>query len=116
MNIFIMEDVFLEKTYKIKPAVLGEENYFNSIKIEIMDLSVPVTKAGEWTDYEYNFGHPPRHASFLLKIFAFSAFCLLGYIAYNIYITRKKYKGTPNDLIGDEEDKGMPGGNIGFSM
>ena len=24
--------------------------------------------------------------------------------------TRKKYKGAPNDLIGGEEDRGMPGG------
>ena len=31
-------------------------------------------------------------------------------------MTRKKYKGAPNDLIEGEENKGMPGGNIGFSM
>ncbi len=104
------------QTYKMKPAILGEENSFNSVKIEIRDLSDPVAQAGEWTDYEYNFGHFWRYVSFMLKILALAALCLLGYVAYDIYMTRKKYKGAPNDLIEGEENKGMPGGNIGFSM
>ena len=68
----------------MKPAILGEENSFNSVKIEIRDLSDPVAQAGEWTDYEYNFGHFWRYVSFLLKILALAALCLLGYVAYDI--------------------------------
>ena len=103
-------------TYKMSPATLGEENNFYSVKIEIRDLSDPVAQAGEWTDYEYNFGHFWRYVSFLLKILCVIALGLLGYVGYDIYMTRQKYKGASNDLIGGEEDKGMPGGNIGFSM
>ena len=104
------------QTYKMNPAALGEENKFNAVKIEIRDYSDPIIQAGEWTDYGYNFGHFWRYVSFLLKIISLAALGLLGYVAYDIYMTRKKYKGAPNDLIGGEEDKGMPGGNIGFSM
>ena len=104
------------KTYKMSPATYGEENNFYSVKIEIRELSDPVSQAGEWTNYEYNFGHFWRYVSFFLKILCVGALVLLGYVGYDIYITRQKYKGAPNDLIGGEEDKGMPGGNIGFSM
>ena len=104
------------QTYKMIPAYLGEENTFNNVKIEIRDFSDPISQAGEWTDYEYNFGHFWRYVSFLLKILILAALGLLGYEAYDIYMTRQKFKGAPNDLIGGEEDKGMPGGNIGFSM
>ena len=104
------------QTYKMSPATLGEENKFNSVKIEIRDFSDPISQAGEWTDYGYNFGHFWRYVSVVLKLLALVALGLLGYLAYDIYVTRKKYKDVPNDLIGGEEDKGMPGGNIGFSM
>ena len=104
------------QTYKMNPATLGEENKFNAVKIEIRDYSDPIVQAGEWTDYGYNFGQFWRYVSIVLKILTLAALGWLGYVAYDIYITRKKYKGAPNDLIGGEEDKGMPGGNIGFSM
>ena len=104
------------QTYKMNPAALGEENKFNAVKIEIRDYSDPIVQAGEWTDYGYNFGQFWRYVSIVLKILTLAALGLLGYLAYDIYVTRKKYKGAPNDLIGGEEDKGMPGGNIGFSM
>ena len=104
------------QTYKMNPAALGEENKFNAVKIEIRDYSDPIVQAGEWTDYGYNFGQFWRYVSIVLKILTLAALGLLGYLAYDIYVTRKKYKDAPNDLIGGEEDKGMPGGNIGFSM
>ena len=104
------------QTYKMNPAALGEENKFNAVKIEIRDYSDPIVQAGEWTDYGYNFGQFWRYVSIVLKILTLAALGLLGYVAYDIYVTRKKYKGAPNNLIGGEEDKGMPGGNIGFSM
>ena len=104
------------QTYKMNPATLGEENKFNAVKIEIRDYSDPIVQAGEWTDYGYNFGQFWRYVSIVLKILTLAALGLLGYLAYDIYVTRKKYKDAPNDLIGGEEDKGMPGGNIGFSM
>ena len=104
------------QTYKMNPATLGEENKFNAVKIEIRDYSDPIVQAGEWTDYGYNFGQFWRYVSIVLKILTLAALGLLGYVAYDIYVTRKKYKDAPNDLIGGEEDKGMPGGNIGFSM
>jgi hypothetical protein len=103
------------QTYKMSPATLGEENTFNNVKIEIRDYSDPITQAGEWTDYEYNLGHFWRYVSFLLKILILAALILLGYEAYDIYMTKQKYKGAPNELIGGEEDKGMPGG-LGFAM
>ena len=98
------------KTYKMSPAPLGKVNTFNAVKIEIRDYTDPIVQAGEWTDYDYNFGHFWRYVSFLLKILSLAALGLLGYVAYDIYQTRKKYKGAPNDLIGGEEDRGMPGG------
>lgn len=104
------------QTYKMNPAALGEENKFNAVKIEIRDYSDPIVQAGEWTDYGYNLGHFWRYVSILLKLIILAALGLLGYIAYDVYVTRQKYKGAPNDLIGGEEDKGMPGGNIGFAM
>ena len=104
------------QTYKMSPATLGEENNFNAVKIEIRDLSDPIVQAGEWTDYGYNLGHFWRYVSIILKLITLAALGLLGYIAYDVIATRKKYKGAPNDLIGGEEDKGMPGGNIGFAM
>ena len=104
------------QTYKLSPATLGEENKFNEVKIEVRDLSDPIVQAGEWTDYGYNLGHFWRYVSILLKLIILAALGLLGYIAYDVYVTRQKYKGAPNDLIGGEEDKGMPGGNIGFAM
>ena len=104
------------ETYRMKPATLGEENEFNNVKIEIRDFSDPIIQAGEWTDYDYNFGHFWRYVSVVLKLLALAALGLLGYLAYDIYMTRKKCKDIPNDLIGGEEDKGMRGGNIGFSM
>ena len=104
------------ETYKMKPATLGEENSFKNVKIEIRDFSDPIIQAGEWTDYNYNLGHFQRYVSFFLKLLCLAALGLLGYVAYDIYMTKQKYKGAPNDLIGGEEDKGMPGGNIGFAM
>ena len=104
------------KIYRLKPATLGEENDFRAVKIEIRDFIDPIVQAGEWTEYGYNFGQFWRYVSFLLKILILAALGLLGWVAYDIYITRQKYKGAPNDLIGGEENKGMPGGNIGFSM
>jgi len=94
----------------MSPAPLGKVNTFNSVKIEIRDYTDPIVQAGEWTDYDYNFGQFWRYVSFLLKILSLAALGLLGYVAYDIYQTRKKYKGAPNDLIGGEEDRGMPGG------
>ena len=104
------------KIYRLKPATLGEENDFRAVKIEIRDFIDPIVQAGEWTEYGYNFGQFWRYVSFLFKILILAALGLLGYIAYDIYMTKQKYKGAPNDLIGGEENKGMPGGNIGFSM
>ena len=98
------------ETYKMIPAPVGKVNTFNSVKIEIREYTDPIVQAGEWTDYDYNFGHIWRYVSFFLKILSLAALALLGYVAYDIHQTRKKYKGAPNDLIGGEEDRGMPGG------
>ena len=102
------------QTYLMRPAKFGEENDFRDVEIEIRDFSDPLVQAGEWTDYEYNFGQFWRYISFVLKILCLAALGLLGYVAYDIYITRQKYKNAPNLIAGEEE--GMPGGNIGFSM
>ena len=90
------------------------KNDFRDVEIEIRDFSDPLIQAGEWTDYGYNFGQFWRYISFILKILGLAALGLLGYVAYDIYITREKYKNAPNLIAGEEE--GMPGGNIGFSM
>ena len=100
------------QTYLMRPAKFNEENDFRDVDIEIRDYSDPLIQAGEWTDYDYNFGQFWRYISFVLKILALAALGLLGYVAYDIYVTRQKYKNAPN-LIAEE---GMPGGNIGFSM
>lgn len=102
------------QTYLMRPAKFGEENDFRDVEIEIRDFSDPLIQAGEWTDYGYNFGQFWRYISFILKILGLAALGLLGYVAYDIYITREKYKNAPNLIAGEEE--GMPGGNIGFSM
>ena len=102
------------QTYLMRPAKFGEENDFRDVEIEIRDFSDPLVQAGEWTDYEYNFGQFWRYISFVLKILGLASLGLLGYLAYDIYITREKYKNAPNLIAG--EDEGMPGGNIGFSM
>ena len=102
------------QTYLMRPAKFGEENDFRDVEIEIRDYSDPLVQAGEWTDYEYNFGQFWRYISFVLKILGLASLGLLGYLAYDIYITREKYKNAPNLIAGEEE--GMPGGNIGFSM
>jgi len=96
-------------TYRMVPGILGEEVNFNNVKIEIRELNDPIVQAGEWTDYGYNLGHYWRYISFVLKFVLLAALGLLGYVLYDIYKTREKYKGAPN-LIGDEENKGMPGG------
>ena len=98
------------KTYKMSPATLGKVNNFNGVKIEIRDYTDPIIQAGEWTDYDYNFGQIWRYVSLFLKILSLAALGLLGYVAYDIFQTRKKYKGVRNDLIAGEEDKAMPGG------
>ena len=98
------------ETYKMSQATLGEENKFNSVKIEIRDLNDPIIQAGEWTNYGYNFGHFWRHVSFVLKFLLIASLALIGYISYDVYQLRKKYKGVRNDLIGSEENQGMPGG------
>ena len=102
------------QTYLMRPAKFGEENDFRDVEIEIRDFSDPLIQAGEWTDYEYNFGQFWRYISFVLKILGLASLGLLGFVAYDIYITREKYKNAPNLIAGEEE--GMPGGNIGFSM
>ena len=102
------------QTYLMRPAKFGEENDFRDVEIEIRDFSDPLIQAGEWTDYDYNFGQFWRYISFVLKILCLAALGLLGYVAYDIYVTRQKYKNAPNLIAG--EDEGMPGGNIGFSM
>lgn len=102
------------QTYLMRPAKFGEENDFRDVEIEIRDFSDPLVQAGEWTDYEYNFGQFWRYISFVLKILGLASLGLLGFLAYDIYITREKYKNAPNLIAGEEE--GMPGGNIGFSM
>ena len=102
------------QTYLMRPAKFGEENDFRDVEIEIRDFSDPLLRAGEWTDYEYNFGQFWRYISFVLKIFLLAGLGLLGYLAYDIYTTRQKYKNAPNLIAG--EDEGMPGGNIGFAM
>ena len=102
------------QTYLMRPAKFGEENDFRDVEIEIRDFSDPLVQAGEWTDYEYNFGQFWRYISFVLKILGLASLGLLGFVAYDIYITREKYKNAPNLIAGEEE--GMPGGNIGFSM
>ena len=102
------------QTYLMRPAKFGEENDFRDVEIEIRDFSDPLIQAGEWTDYGYNFGQFWRYISFILKILGLAALGLLGYVAYDIYITREKYKNAPNLIAGEEE--GMPGGNIGISM
>jgi hypothetical protein len=102
------------QTYLMRPAKFGEENDFRDVEIEIRDFSDPLVQAGEWTDYEYNFGQFWRYISFVLKILGLASLGLLGFLAYDIYITREKYKNAPNLIAG--EDEGMPGGNIGFSM
>ena len=96
-------------TYRMVPGILGEEVTFNNVKIEIRELSDPIVQVGEWTDYGYNLGHYWRYVSFVLKFLLLAALGLLGYVCYDIYITREKFKGAPN-LIGGEEDRGMPGG------
>ena len=98
------------KTYKMSPATLGKVNNFNGVKIEIRDYTDPIIQAGEWTDYDYNFGQFWRYVSLFLKILSLAALGLLGYVAYDIFQTRKKYKGIRNDLVAGEEDKAMPGG------
>ena len=98
------------KTYKMSPATLGKVNNFNGVKIEIRDYTDPIIQAGEWTDYDYNFGQFWRYVSLFLKILSLAALGLLGYVTYDIFQTRKKYKGMRNDLIAGEEDKAMPGG------
>ena len=102
------------QTYLMRPAKFGEENDFRGVEIEIRDFSDPLVQAGEWTDYGYNFGQFWRYISFVFKILGLAALALLGYVSYDIYITRQKYKNAPNLIAGEEE--GMPGGNIGFSM
>jgi hypothetical protein len=102
------------QTYLMRPAKFGEENDFRDVEIEIRDFSDPLVQAGEWTDYEYNFGQFWRYISFVLKILGLASLGLLGFLAYDIYITREKYKNAPNLIAAEEE--GMPGGNIGFSM
>ena len=92
------------ETYKMSQATLGEENKFNSVKIEIRDYNDPIIQAGEWTNYEYNFGHFWRYVSFLLKILLLASLALLGYVFYDIYQTKKIYKSGGNDLIRNEEN------------
>ena len=101
------------ETYKMTPAFLGEEKNFYNVKIEIRDYTDPIIQAGEWTDYGYNLGHYWRYLSFILKLVLLASMGLIAYVAYDVYTTRQKYKGAPN-LIGGEEDKGMPGGNLGI--
>ena len=97
------------QTYRMVPAKLGEEVNFNNIEIEVRELSDPIIQAGEWTDYGYNFGHIWRYVSFVLKFLALISLGVLGYVAYEVYTLREKFKGAPN-LIGGEENTGMPGG------
>ena len=96
----------------MRPAKLGEENDFRNVEIEIRDLSDPLIQAGEMTEYNYNFGQFWRYVIFLFKILCLAALGLLGYVAYDIYMTKQKYKNAPN-LIAGEDGQGMPG-NLGF--
>jgi hypothetical protein len=96
------------ETYRTVPGIIGEEVEFNNINIEVRELSDPIIQAGEWTDYEYNFGQYWRYVSLVLKILLLIDLGILGYVAYDVYQTREKYKGAPN-LIGGEDNKGMPG-------
>ena len=98
------------KIYKMVPANPGEENAFNGVEIEIRDLSDPIAQAGDWTDYEYNLGHFWRYVSALLKLIALGAIILLGYVAYDVYHIKKKYKGV--DFIQGEDNGG--GQTYGF--
>ena len=96
-------------TLRMVPGILGEEVNFNNVKIEIRELSDPITQAGEWTNYGYNYGHYWRYVSFVLKFLLLAALILLGYTCYDIRETRKKYEGAPN-LIRGEDNPGLPGG------
>ena len=100
------------EVYQMRPAKLGEENDFRNVEIEIRDLSDPLIQAGEMTEYNYNFGQFWRYVIFLFKILCLVALGLLGYVAYDIYMTKQKYKNAPN-LIAGEDGQGMPG-NLGF--
>jgi len=96
------------ETYRMVPGILGEEVNFNDVDIEVRELSDPIVQAGEWTNYGYNYGHMWRYLSFVLKFLAIISLVILGYVAYDVYKTREKYKGAPN-LIGGGENIGMPG-------
>ena len=102
------------QTYKMAPATVGHENNFANVKIEIRDYSDPLIQAGEWTDFEYNFGQRWKYISLTLNFILLIAIGICGYVGYDIYKTRKIYKGAPNDLMGGEEDKGMPRGSLGL--
>jgi len=103
-------------TYKTIQAEIGSENDFNGVKIEIRDYADPIIQAGDLTEYEYKFGHKWRFLGLGLKILLLICLGIIGYLAYDIYSIKKKYKGFPNDMIGGAEDQGIPGGNLGFSI
>ena len=101
------------QTYKMIPANFGEEQNFYNVKIEVRDYSDPIVQAGEWTDYGYNFGHFWGYLSFILKLLCLSAIGVISYVAYDVYMTKNKYKGISSELVKGEEDKNNQGENYG---
>ena len=102
------------QTYQMRKAEVGEINDFSNVKIEVRDFNDPIIKAGEWTDYSYNFGYGWRYLAFLFNICLLCAIGLLCYVAYDIYMLKKKFKGIPElGLVNEEELK--VGGNQGFA-
>jgi hypothetical protein len=98
------------KVYKLVPANPGEEDNFYNVEIEIRELNDPITKAGELTDYEYNFGHFWRYISFLFKLILLAAIGFLGYVAYEIYKLKKEKKANNSgsqdkNLVDNENNK-----------
>ena len=103
------------QTYQMRKAHVGEVEDFYSVEIEIRDYNDPIIQAGEWTNYSYDFGNGWRYVAYLLNICLLVAIGLLCYVAYDIYLLKKKFKGIPGlPLVKEEEMKN--GGNQGFAL
>ena len=87
------------QTYLMRPAKFGEENDFRDVEIEIRDFSDPLVQAGEWTDYEYNFGQFWRYISFVLKILGLASLGLLGFLAVSPNSNKSKARLTKSMII-----------------
>ena len=88
----------------MRKAQVGEINDFSNVKIEVRDFSDPIIQAGLWTDYSYNFGYGWKYLAFLFNLCLLGAVIVLCYVAYDIYNTKKKFKGIPALGLVQEED------------